>query len=391
MEEDDFMYNFNFYNPTKIVFGKDRFNELDSLVPKDAHILILYGGGSVKKFGTLARVLEALPNRQITEFGGIEPNPRYETLMKAVEVVKSEKIDYLLAVGGGSVIDGTKFISLASQYEGDALDLLRDRSFGASLTKALPLAAVLTLAATGSEMNSGGVVTSPIGKLGFGNPLLYPQFSIVDPALTFTLPKTQVANGVVDTFVHVTEQYLTFPAEGRFQDRTAEGILQTLIEVGKATIDNPTDYDLRANLVWCATMGLNGLIGAGVPQDWATHRIGHELTALYGIDHAKTLAIVLPSLWNVMRQQKREKLLQYATRVWNLTEGTEDERIDLVIEKTRQFFESLGIKTHLSDYGIQAHQIDDILSELEAHRMTALGETQEITLELSRKILEGAL
>lgn len=385
------MYNFNFYNPTKIVFGKDRFNELDSLVPKDAHILILYGGGSVKKFGTLARVLEALPNRQITEFGGIEPNPRYETLMKAVEVVKSEKIDYLLAVGGGSVIDGTKFISLASQYEGDALDLLRDRSFGASLTKALPLAAVLTLAATGSEMNSGGVVTSPIGKLGFGNPLLYPQFSIVDPTLTFTLPKTQVANGVVDTFVHVTEQYLTFPAEGRFQDRTAEGILQTLIEVGKATIDNPTDYDLRANLVWCATMGLNGLIGAGVPQDWATHRIGHELTALYGIDHAKTLAIVLPSLWNVMRQQKREKLLQYATRVWNLTEGTEDERIDLVIEKTRQFFESLGIKTHLSDYGIQAHQIDDIISELEAHGMTALGETQEITLEVSRKILEGAL
>lgn len=389
--EDDFMYNFNFYNPTKIVFGKDRFNELDILVPKDAHILVLYGGGSVKKFGTLDRVLAALPNRQITEFGGIEPNPRYETLMKAVEVVKSEKIDYLLAVGGGSVIDGTKFISLASQYEGDALDLLRDRSFGASLTKALPLAAVLTLAATGSEMNNGGVVTSPIGKLGFGNPLLYPQFSIVDPTLTFTLPETQVANGVVDTFVHVTEQYLTFPAEGRFQDRTAEGILQTLIEIGKATIDNPTDYDLRANLVWCATMGLNGLIGAGVPQDWATHRIGHELTALYGIDHAKTLAIILPSLWNVMRQQKREKLLQYATRVWNLTEGTEDERIDLVIEKTRQFFESLGIKTHLSDYGIQAHQIDDIISALEAHGMTALGETKEITLEVSRKILEGAL
>lgn len=385
------MYNFNFYNPTKIVFGKDRFNELDILVPKDAHILVLYGGGSVKKFGTLDRVLAALPNRQITEFGGIEPNPRYETLMKAVEVVKSEKIDYLLAVGGGSVIDGTKFISLASQYEGDALDLLRDRSFGASLTKALPLAAVLTLAATGSEMNNGGVVTSPIGKLGFGNPLLYPQFSIVDPTLTFTLPETQVANGVVDTFVHVTEQYLTFPAEGRFQDRTAEGILQTLIEIGKATIDNPTDYDLRANLVWCATMGLNGLIGAGVPQDWATHRIGHELTALYGIDHAKTLAIILPSLWNVMRQQKREKLLQYATRVWNLTEGTEDERIDLVIEKTRQFFESLGIKTHLSDYGIQAHQIDDIISALEAHGMTALGETKEITLEVSRKILEGAL
>lgn len=385
------MNQFNFYNPTKIIFGRDRFNELDHLVPKDAKVLVLYGGGSVKKFGTLDRVLAALPNREILEFGGIEANPRYETLMKAVDVVRAEKIDFLLAVGGGSVIDGTKFIALASYYEGDGLDLLRDRSITANLKQALPLAAVLTLAATGSEMNRGGVVSSPIGKLGFGNDLVFPKFSLVDPSLTFTLPETQVANGVVDTFVHVMEQYMTYPAEGRFQDRTSEGILKTLIEIGRATIDNPTDYDLRANLVWCATMGLNGLIGAGVPQDWATHRIGHELTALFGIDHAKTLAIIMPSLWNIMRETKREKLLQYGERVLNITTGSEEDRIDQIIETTRQFFESLGIKTRLSDYGIGADQIDSILAALESHHMTSLGERGEITLEISRKILEGAL
>ncbi len=385
------MNQFNFYNPTKIIFGRDRFNELNHLVPKDAKVLVLYGGGSVKKFGTLDRVLAALPNREILEFGGIEANPRYETLMKAVDLVRAEKIDFLLAVGGGSVIDGTKFIALASYYEGDGLDLLRDRSITANLKQALPLAAVLTLAATGSEMNRGGVVSSPIGKLGFGNDLVFPKFSLVDPSLTFTLPETQVANGVVDTFVHVMEQYMTYPAEGRFQDRTSEGILKTLIEIGRATIDNPTDYDLRANLVWCATMGLNGLIGAGVPQDWATHRIGHELTALFGIDHAKTLAIIMPSLWNIMRDTKREKLLQYGERVLNITTGSEENRIDQIIETTRQFFESLGIKTRLSDYGISADQIDSILAALESHHMTALGERGEITLEISRKILEGAL
>lgn len=385
------MNQFNFYNPTKIIFGRDRFNELNHLVPKDAKVLVLYGGGSVKKFGTLDRVLAALPNREILEFGGIEANPRYETLMKAVDLVRAEKIDFLLAVGGGSVIDGTKFIALASYYEGDGLDLLRDRSITANLKQALPLAAVLTLAATGSEMNRGGVVSSPIGKLGFGNDLVFPKFSLVDPSLTFTLPETQVANGVVDTFVHVMEQYMTYPAEGRFQDRTSEGILKTLIEIGRATIDNPTDYDLRANLVWCATMGLNGLIGAGVPQDWATHRIGHELTALFGIDHAKTLAIIMPSLWNIMRETKREKLLQYGERVLNITTGSEENRIDQIIETTRQFFESLGIKTRLSDYGIGADQIDSILAALELHHMTSLGERGEITLEISRKILEGAL
>lgn len=384
--------NFDFYNPTRIVFGKDRLEELDNLIPKDAKVLVLYGGGSVKKFGTLEKVLKGLGDREVVEFGGIEANPRFETLMKAVDVVKKENIDFLLAVGGGSVMDGTKFVSLVSQYDGeDAIDLLRDKMAAFALTKALPLGTVVTLPATGSEMNCGGVVTSSIGKRGFRNQLVFPKFSFLDPTLTFSLPKTQVANGVVDTFIHVLEQYATYPAHAMFQDRTAEGILQTLVEIGKKTIDNPTDYDLRANLVWCATMGLNGLLRTGVPEDWATHMIGHELTAMFGIDHGKTLAIILPSLWNVMRDKKKDKLIQYGERVWNITSGTEEERIDLAIDKTREFFESLGIKTRLSDYGVDASKIDDLVKALEEHNMTAIGENGQITLDISRKILEGAL
>ena len=385
------MNNFDFYNPTHIVFGKDRLGELNNLVPKDARVLVTYGGGSIKKFGTLGKVLKALEGREVFEFGGIEPNPRYETLMKAVKVVKDENIDFLLAVGGGSVMDGTKFISLASQYEGNALDLLRDRMAAASLTKALPLGTVVTLPATGSEMNCGGVVTSEIGKRGFRNQLVFPKFSILDPTLTFTLPKTQVANGIVDTFIHVVEQYVTYPAEGRFQDRTAEGILQTLVEIGKATIENPEDYDLRANLVWCATMGLNGLIGAGVPQDWSTHMMGHELTAAFGIDHGKTLAILQPTIWDMRFEKKKAKLAQYAERVWNITMGSEEERAKLAIEKTREFFESLGIKTRLSEYGVKEEQLDAVVEALKEHKMTNLSETGDLTPDIALEIYKASL
>lgn len=385
------MNNFNFYNPTQIVFGKDRLGELNNLVPKNARVLVTYGGGSVKKFGTLDKVLKALEGREVFEFGGIEPNPRYETLMKAVKVVKDENIDFLLAVGGGSVMDGTKFISLASQYDGNALDLLRDRMAAASLTKALPLGTVVTLPATGSEMNAGGVVTSELGKRGFGNQLVFPKFSMLDPTLTFTLPETQVANGIVDTFIHVVEQYVTYPAEGRFQDRTAEGILQTLVEIGKATIENPTDYDLRANLVWCATMGLNGLIGAGVPQDWSTHMMGHELTAAFGIDHGKTLAILQPTIWDIRFEKKKAKLAQYAERVWNITTGSEEERARLAIEKTREFFESLGIKTRLSDYGVKEEQLDAVVEALKEHKMTNLSETRDLTPDIALEIYKASL
>jgi NADP-dependent alcohol dehydrogenase len=385
------MQNFNYYNPTQIIFGKDRLAELTDHVPANSKVLVLYGGGSVKKYGTLDKVIEALPGREIVEFGGIEPNPQFMTLMKAVKVAKEQNIEFLLAVGGGSVMDGTKFIALAAKYEGDAEELLQYGFEYVPAKDAIPLGMVVTLPATGSEMNLCGVVSHNGSKLPFFSPLVFPKFSFLDPTLTYSLPAKQVANGIVDTFIHTVEQYVTFPVEGKFQERTAEGILQTLIEIGNKTIENPTDYDARANLVWCATNALNGLIGAGVPQDWTTHMIGHELTAQFGIDHGHTLAILQPSIWKMRRAQKREKLLQYADRIWNITEGTDDERIDLAIERTRMFFEGLGVSTSLSSCGIKKESIDDIINGLEKHGLTALSETGDLTLDISRKILEDAL
>ncbi|MCU4155655.1 iron-containing alcohol dehydrogenase [Carboxylicivirga sp. A043] len=384
------MLNFDFYNPTHIVFGKERLNELDKLVPQNAKVLITYGGGSVKKFGTLPKVTEALKGREVLEFGGIEPNPRFETLMNAVDVVKKENIDFLLAVGGGSVMDGTKFIALAANYKGNDPEKILMGGAG-TVEEAVPLGTVVTLPATGSEMNMGGVVTYNGGKLVFMSPLAFPKFSFLDPTLTYSLPKKQVANGVVDAFVHTTEQYLTFPVDGRFQDRTAEGILQSLIEIGRKTMDEPEDYDTRANLVWNATMALNGVIGSGVPQDWATHMLGHEITAFYGVDHGQSLAIVLPSLLRLRKEGKKAKLIQYAERVWNITTGTDDEKMEQAITKTEEFFNSLDVKTKLSDYGIDASGIDLMIGGLEAKGLKALSETRDITLDVSRQIYEAAL
>lgn len=386
------MRNFNFYNPTRIIFGKDRLPELNKYVPRNAKVMIAYGGGSIKKFGTFDKVAEALKDREIIEFGGIEPNPRFETLMKAVEIVKQDKIDFILAVGGGSVIDGVKFITMAAKYQGDDPErIFLKKPVPKSIAEALPFGTVLTLPATGSEMNSGSVITYKTGKYSFHTPLVFPKFSFLDPTLTYSLPKTQVANGVVDAFIHVMEQYLTFSVDGRFQDRTAEGILTTLIEIGKKTIDNPEDYDTRANLVWCATMALNGLIGAGVPQDWSTHQLGHEITAFYGVDHGKSLAIIFPTMMKVKQEQKKEKLLQYADRIWNIREGSDDEIIDSVIAKTREFFESLGIKTRLSDYDIPKAGIDQMVKGLEAKGAVAISERGDLTLELSRKVYEMSM
>lgn len=385
------MTNFEFFNPTKIVFGTDTIAKLDQLVPANARVLILLGGESARKNGTLAEVRAALGAREVHEFNGIEPNPSYETLMQAVELIRTEKLDFLLAVGGGSVIDGTKFIAAAVPFEGDPWNILT--TFGQTITSALPFGTVLTLPATGSEMNQGAVITQKATqtKLPFMNPLVYPQFSILDPSKTFTLPTRQVANGVVDAFVHTIEQYLTYPANGMVQDRYAEGLLNTLIEIGPKVLANPQDYDLRANLMWAATQALNSLIGSGVPQDWSTHMIGHELTALFDIDHARTLAIVLPANLALRKETKREKLLQYADRVWHITNGTDEERITAAINKTREFFEAMGIQTRMSDYGIAAADIDQIIAKLEAHGMTALGERQDVTLAMSRQILENAL
>ena len=384
------MLNFTFHNPTKIVFGTESIAKLNKLIPAQARVLILYGGASAQKNGTLDEVKAALGQRLVQEFGGIEANPTYETLMRAVEQVRTEKLDFLLAVGGGSVIDGTKFVAAAVPFVGDPWTIL---SAGGKIESAVPLASVLTLPATGSEMNNGSVITrkETKAKLAFMNPHVFPQFSILDPTKTYTLPPQQIANGVVDAFVHIVEQYLTYPVGGMVQDRFAEGLLQTLVEIGPKVLAEPENYENRANLMWVATLALNGLIGAGVPQDWATHMIGHELTAQHGIDHARTLAIVLPSLLNVQRADKRAKLLQYAERVWQIREGDEAQRIDAAIRQTAQFFESLGVPTRLSAYGIGREAIDTLVSQLEAHGMKALGEHQNITPEVSRRILEGAL
>ena len=385
------MLNFEFYNPTKIIFGPDKVAELAKLVPAAARVLILYGGASARKTGTLAEVKAALGARVVHEFGGIEPNPTYETLMKAVEQVKLEKINFLLAVGGGSVIDGAKFVAAAACFEGEPWDILLQH--GSNVTGAMPLGTVLTLPATGSEMNAGSVITRKAThtKLAFMSPHVYPQFSVLDPSKTYTLPTKQIANGIADAFVHTVEQYLTYPVQALAQDRFAEGLLQTLIEIAPKALAEPDDYDTRANLMWTATLALNGLIGAGVPQDWATHMIGHELTALYGIDHARTLAIVLPSLLNVQKETKHAKLLQYAERVWHITSGTEDQRIDAAIERTRAFFESLGIKTRLSGYELGREAVEAVVAQLQTHGMTRLGEHKDISLDVSRTILEAAL
>jgi len=385
------MKNFEFHNPTRIVFGAGTVDRIDQLVPAAARVLILYGGASAEKTGTLAEVRKALGQRSVHEFGGIEPNPSYETLMRAVQLVQAEKLDFLLAVGGGSVIDGSKFVAAAALYQGEPWEIAEQG--GSNIRQALPIGTVLTLPATGSEMNSGAVVTRKAthAKLPFRSPLLFPQFSILDPSKTFTLPAKQVANGLVDAYVHTIEQYLTYPVQASVQDRYAEGLLQTLIEIAPQAIATPDDYATRANLMWTATQALNGLIGAGVPQDWATHMIGHELTALYDIDHARTLALVLPALLNVQRDAKRAKLLQYAARVWHITAGSEDERITAAIEQTRSFFEGLGIPTRLSAYGLGADAVEAVLQQLQAHGMTALGEHRDIDLVRSRRILQAAL
>jgi len=385
------MQNFDFYNPTHIIFGKDRLDSINENIPVNATVLITYGGGSAKRSGLIDKIKMVLGNRKIYEFGGIEPNPKYETVVKAVEVVKNEQVDFLLAVGGGSVIDGTKFIAAASKFDGDSREILKGGYAPLPVEEVVPFGTVLTLPATGSEMNPTAVISYEHAKYFLSSPLLFPKFSVVDPTITFTLPPKQVANGVIDAFIHVTEQYLTFPVDGRVQDRMAEGILQTLIEIGGTSVSEPENYDARANHVWSATMALNGLIGCGVPQDWATHFIGHELTAMFGIDHGQTLAIILPSLLVVRREQKRAKLLQYAERVWHIDTGSEEEKIDQAIQKTRGFFESLGVKTHLSEYGIGADKIPAIVEQLKAHGMTVISESGDLTLEISQKILESSM
>lgn len=399
------MNNFQYYNPVRIVFGEGQIKQLADLVPAKARVLITYGGGSAKRTGTLDEVKTALDNggeRQIFEFGGIEPNPEFTTLLKAADMVNEQNIDFILAVGGGSVIDGSKFVALVSHLKEEDGTVSRDQAWDAltsytrDIDSAVDLGAVLTIPATGSEMNSGGVInySERQAKLPFGNPLVYPKFSILDPTKTLTLPERQVMNGVADAFVHVMEQYLTYPVNAKVQDAFAESLLKILISEGLAVKEDPENLEIRKNIMWTATMALNGLIGTGVPQDWTTHMIGHELTSLHSIDHARTLTIVLPSVMRELKDSKKDKLLQYARNVWNITNDdkqlSEDDIIEKAITLTEEFFRTLDLPVNFADVELDESAIDPIVSQLKEHGMVALGEHKANDLDVSRRILQRA-
>ncbi len=382
------MNNFTFHNPTKIIFGKNSISQLKTVLDPGSKILMTYGGGSIKRNGVYDQVTDALKNYSIHEFGDIEPNPEYETCMKAVRVVKDEGIDFLLSVGGGSVLDGTKFIAASTYYTGkDPWDILTE---GAQKTvkKALPIGCVLTLPATGSEMNGNAVISRRARgeKLAFSSPHVYPQFSILDPETTYSLPERQVINGIVDAYIHVIEQYLTYDVQTPLQDRQAEAILMTLIEQAQLVKENPRDYNARANIMWCATQALNGTIVCGAVEDWTTHRIGHELTVLHGLDHAQTLAIILPAVMQHQREKKKDKILQYAERIWGITGSDPKKSIDEAIEKTVSFFNSIGMPTRLRDYKLTPDSCMTAADNL-AKRGDVLGEHKDIGKKEVQEIL----
>ncbi|MDM1396946.1 iron-containing alcohol dehydrogenase [Myroides odoratimimus] len=385
------MLNFELYNPTRLLYGKGQIGEIANLIDKKNKVLVVYGGGSIKKNGVYDQVIKALVGYEVVEFSGVEPNPRYETLVKAVDLIKKEKVDFILGVGGGSVIDGVKFISAAVHFEGEAIDIIQ-KKLNVNW-KAMPYGAILTLPATGSEMNCGAVVTieATQEKLSFSGEVLYPVFSVCDPTVIASLPEKQIANGITDAFVHVLEQYLTFPQGAPLQDRFAESILQTLIEVAPKILKDPTDYDAAMNYMWCCTMALNGLISKGVKEDWVTHAIGHELTVLYGIDHGRTLAIIGPNLYSVMFETKKEKLAQLGKRVFTL-EGSDDEVARLAIERMVMFFHSLGVATKLSDYTEDGEKAVEWIAERFNERgWRAMGEKKNITIDKVREIVKLSL
>ncbi len=379
------MKNFTFQNTTKLIFGKGQIAKLSKELPKGKRILVTFGGGSVKKNGVYDQVKAALEGFDFIEFWGIEPNPKVETLRKAVEVCKEEKIDFILAVGGGSVLDGTKLIAAAAMIEADAWELVLNPSLQ---NGTLPFASVMTLPATGSEMNKGAVISNNATGEKYGYYNTYPVFSILDPESTFSLPTFQVSCGIADTFVHVIEQYLTIADCSPLMDRWAEGILQTLIEIAPKIRENQCDYDAMANFMICATMGLNGFVAMGVPQDWATHMIGHEITALTGTTHGQTLVLVLPRLMNVMREQKADKIVQFGERVFGIAEGSKEERIDSTIAATKAFFKSLNLATEFEELSIGSDVLDEIVRRFK-QRGTLLGENSNIDFAIVEKIFKG--
>lgn len=383
------MNNFTYYNPTRIVFGAGSIAEVGKLVPAAQKVMLTWGGGSIKRNGVYEQVMRALAGREVVEFGGVQPNPLYEHCMEGLAIVKQRGIGFLLAVGGGSVLDATKFIAAAARFEGsEPWDILTGK---ARVAGAMPVGCVLTLPATGSEMNGNSVISrrSTQEKLAFGSEHVCPRFAILDPQTTLTLPTKQTRNGIVDAFVHVMEQYATYPSNAPLQDRQAEAVLQTLVEYGPKLMAKPEDYDLRASIMWAATHALNGVIGCGVPQDWTTHQIGHELTAFYGIDHAESLAIVMPALWRHQRAAKGAKLRQYGARVWNVSAGDEAAAVEQTVARTEAYFHSLGMPTRLADYGISAAEAAERVSQRFVERGAKMGEHKAIGPKEAAEILRA--
>ncbi len=378
------MNNFIYHNPTKLVFGKGQIARLGKMIPFGKRIMITFGGGSVRRNGVYDEVVRALEGHDFTEFWGIEANPSVETLRKAVVQGKEQKVDFLLAVGGGSVIDGTKLIAAGLLYDGDPWEIV----LKGQATRTVPMATVLTMAATGSEMNNGAVISRYETREKYAFYGDYPVFSILDPETLYSLPPRQVACGLADTFVHVLEQYMTTPGQSRLMDRWAEGILHTVIEIAPEVRADQHDYAAMSEYMLSATLALNDMIRMGVTQDWATHMIGHELTALHSLTHGATLAIVIGGTLRVLREQKRGKLLQYGERIWGIREGTEEERIDAAIARTEEFFRSLGLSTRLSEEGIGEESIAEIERRFNALG-AAYGEAHNVDGAMARRILEA--
>lgn len=385
------MDNFSFYNPVEIVLGRGSIAQLRRLVPPDSKVMLVYGGGSINANGVYQQVLEALADYEVVEFSGIEPNPRFETCMMAVKLARAEGAEFLLAVGGGSVLDATKFIAAAVVYEGDeAWDIVTSR--GGVVAGALPLGCVLTLPATGSEANKIAVISREATqeKLAFLHPSIFPRFSILDPETTYSLPDRQIRNGIVDVFCHIMEQYMTYPAAAPLQDRQAEALAATVVELAPKLLAEKLDYESRAAFMWCAAQALNGLIGCGVPQDWSSHMIGHELTAFYGLDHAQSLAIVMPNVWRHEKDVKSAKLAQLAERVWRVAEGDESAKADAAVDMTVAFFRSVGMPTSLGEYDIPGEAADKIADRF-ASRDKVVGEHLKIGADEVREILNACM
>lgn len=383
------MNNFEFYCPTRMVFGKNTISKLSDLIEKNQKVMVIYGGGSIKKNGVYQQVMDALKGHSVVEFSGIEPNPKYETCMEAVKKIKEENVDFLLAVGGGSVLDATKFISCSAKYKGaEPWDILAK---AAPVDEAMPLGSVMTLPATGSEMNSNAVISklATDEKLAFACEKVFPKFSIIDPQVTYSLPLKQTINGIVDTFVHVMEQYATYCVNTPLQDSWALGLIKTLVSEAPKVLENPEDYEARANIFWCATCGLNYWLALGCVQDWSTHMIGHELTAFYKLDHGQTLAIVLPRLWENQKSAKLEKLAKLAREVFGSKEEDDSIAADFAIAKTQEFFSSLGQKTKLSDYGVDAVEAAEKIRDRFKNRSFVLGENSAIDADVAYDIVKA--